>query len=558
MKKIILIFGFITVYCAVVSAQTTNSCQPTTPVFVQKQDGTGAEPYDANKLATLELVSKDLLHEFPESYCNTFKVYDYGFSPLTEYTTGSYAEAFLAMQSEARTTFYLLFARQVDAAGKCTKIWVDVNLPLNGRFGCMTALERELVKLRVEKEVNVNLDQGAYIAEQKGIDAFRLQVKKIVDCCAGRDRTGETCNLCTSVEDNELFYESNEFTSYEAQITKIAAPAVSQINYSNQIINLVGNVDINVNGAVSNTQIILHDFLLMLQQYNVPSRLIITKSEFDCTVASMDSLRKSFEDPTLQYAFWINIGENKVLEKIKAPFEINIFGNVDVNETLYFSKQDLTRNPRGEQVYEFPKRWVVSSTLENVFDNFSSKSVTGYQLLAKYARSNLKFGNSKFISDGEYSHDNVILEIIDREGGENLHGKNDPPSIIFINGTFHLKFTIAIYRNASRNGILFNSPDFQCTFGHEMFIHFNIHDDRILDLWRKRNIDSNHFDLFEKALVSTANIDHCGYANSLAKYNKFNLYFTDIKNSKVYNSVFLEQSKKRHDDDNKFNCKRGF
>jgi hypothetical protein len=37
---------------------------------------------------------------------------------------------------------YLLFAREVNEGNQLTKIWVDVNLPKDGKFSCLTEMQR--------------------------------------------------------------------------------------------------------------------------------------------------------------------------------------------------------------------------------------------------------------------------------------------------------------------------------------------------------------------------------------------------------------------------------
>ncbi|MFZ4544714.1 MAG: hypothetical protein ACOYOA_11730 [Saprospiraceae bacterium] len=249
MKRITIIFWLVFLLVdAAVYAQTTNNCQPTTPVYVQKQDGTGEEPYTGNKLETLQAISLELLHAFPEEYCNSFKVFDYGFSPMSEYKKGNYTEDFMAMKSEAHTqaNFYLIFARQVDAAGKCIKIWVDVNLPTNGRFGCLSKMQRDLILIRVQNVVNENItnENSAYSSEQKGIEFLRLQVKNTIDCCTNRNRDGSCTIECgTFKEKSDIikrrgYISLSGLLSVESDISVNAAVNATGIfDYANITIN---------------------------------------------------------------------------------------------------------------------------------------------------------------------------------------------------------------------------------------------------------------------------------------------------------------------------------
>jgi hypothetical protein len=302
-------------------------------------------------------------------------------------------------------------------------------------------------------------------------------------------------------------------------------------------------------------QLSINDFWALLEKNNVSHRLIITYSDLKCTLADMNELIVAFEDPNIRYAVWINIGTNEVSEKIRAPIDIELFGdNKVVYESLCYSMESVYTTQGGTKRYANQK-WQVSSKLGQVFDNFAAKSQLGYDLLKKYAKKDLKFGNSTFTEDGIYANDNVILEIIDRSGSD-AYGRNDDPKIIsYKDGSTILHCGIAIFRDADN----FEKEDFQCTLGHEMFIHFDIKADNLIGLWRDRNKSTAHFNKFEQYLSKNnsknGNVDHCGYTNSEAKYGNFNKHINEIKKSKIYDDKLFESAKKNHDIRTESNCK---
>jgi hypothetical protein len=151
-------------------------------------------------ITQLQKTALELVKVFPDTYCDKFKVYDYGFTPILQYTKGGYAEAWEQMKLESRGAdrkdYYLLFAREVNQANIVTKIWVDVRLPEDGKFSCLTEMQRSLINIRVEKAVAENYAaNGGYAtgAEMRGMNVLQQQVKAIVNCCVKKER-GDDCD----------------------------------------------------------------------------------------------------------------------------------------------------------------------------------------------------------------------------------------------------------------------------------------------------------------------------------------------------------------------------
>ncbi len=199
---------------AATMAQGTTTCTPTS-VYVQQHDGTGKIAYDLTKYPALQQQAITLAKAFPDPYCSAFKVYDYGFTPILQYTKGGYAEAFETMKLQCmgadRKQPYLLFVREVNQAGQVTKVWVDVNLPTDGNFACLKDINRSLIKIRVEKVVNDVITKTPTLevtAQVVGMEKLREEVVKIVDCCVKKGtREDKDCKIEGCVFSPESIFE---------------------------------------------------------------------------------------------------------------------------------------------------------------------------------------------------------------------------------------------------------------------------------------------------------------------------------------------------------------
>jgi hypothetical protein len=207
----------------VAQAQTSTPsiCNPVQAYF-QKHDSTGTLPFKADYTTKLNNAAIKLVQTIPDAQCANFKVYDYGFTPINQYTKGGYAEDFEVMKLEAkganRDQYYLLFAKEVNANNHVTKIWVDVELPKTGKFSCLSDMQRSLVKIRLEKAVEDNYyeNQSVCFAESRGIAFLQQQVKTIVDCCAGER---EDCTReCMTSKEVLNFFNDLRFIKFDIKV----------------------------------------------------------------------------------------------------------------------------------------------------------------------------------------------------------------------------------------------------------------------------------------------------------------------------------------------------
>lgn len=101
-----------------------------------------------SQINALETAACRLLDSLPGAYADSFKVVDFGFYLHNENTNGGYPEVFHKVidevGAEASSKYYLIFGKQTDKMGICTKIWVALNLPNQDIFYCIDQLSPNL------------------------------------------------------------------------------------------------------------------------------------------------------------------------------------------------------------------------------------------------------------------------------------------------------------------------------------------------------------------------------------------------------------------------------
>ena len=102
-------------------------------------DASGIEP-NSSQLLELETAACRLIDSLPILYRDSFKVYDFGFYLHNENMVGGYPEVFQAAINEVKSQskYYLIFGKQPDKNGGYTKFWVDINLPSQNIFYCLS------------------------------------------------------------------------------------------------------------------------------------------------------------------------------------------------------------------------------------------------------------------------------------------------------------------------------------------------------------------------------------------------------------------------------------
>jgi hypothetical protein len=119
--------------------------QATAQCYQVISDQTGYIPR-ADQISLLEAAACALLDSIPQPQRDSFGIYEVGFYVHGETTSGGYPEAFQAAidNAKAHKPYYILFGKQSDSKGLCTRFWVDLELPLGGEFSCLNLISPSL------------------------------------------------------------------------------------------------------------------------------------------------------------------------------------------------------------------------------------------------------------------------------------------------------------------------------------------------------------------------------------------------------------------------------
>ncbi len=343
-KNIIIFVSLLLMSNAATMAQGTTTCTPTS-VYVQQHDGTGKIAYDLIKYPALQQQAITLAKAFPDPYCSAFKVYDYGFTPILQYTKGGYAEAFETMKLQCmgadRKQPYLLFVREVNQSGQVTKVWVDVNLPTDGKFSCLTATQRSLVRIRVEKAVNDVITKTPTLeimAQVVGMEKLREQVKKIVDCCAGnKGLRNEDCTFCLSKNDFQDIIEKLEL-DYKYLVDNVT---VEEENIENAGMIKYCKIKVSKNGQIIDFTTEFVNKVRENLDASVKTLFIFTSYKDLCNDKDINQ-KMNFVDIEDKYInsdadilVWVNVEEDNTIS-IKQELNYENFAEEIVEEDHFF------------------------------------------------------------------------------------------------------------------------------------------------------------------------------------------------------------------------------
>ncbi len=230
-QKILIIALFLGLNATFFAQLNAQSC------YVRLFDASGITPTQY-QLDALENAACRLRDSLPTAFQNQFKVYDFGFYLHNENMIGGYPEMFQTAitQVETQSQYYLLFGKQTDPNGIYTKFWYALKMPTTAQFSCMTALQREVYKKRVEVKTNEKYaaNQNAYFtyheAEIAGIQELTKIISEIKDCCvANRNGVAERsagCDGCSDEVASQLF----QLQGFEKVNLNISTAAFANIN----------------------------------------------------------------------------------------------------------------------------------------------------------------------------------------------------------------------------------------------------------------------------------------------------------------------------------------
>jgi hypothetical protein len=230
-QKILILALFLGLNCLLSERLISQSC------YVRLFDASGVEPTQF-QITALETAACRLRDSLPTAFQNQFKVYDFGFYLHNENMIGGYPEMFQAAitQVETQSQYYLLFGKQTDKSGIYTKFWYALKMPTTAQFSCMTALQREVYKKRVEAKTNEKYaaNQNAYFtyheAEIAGIQELMKIIAEIKECCvANRNGVAERSAGCDGCSD-EVASQFFQLQGFEKVNLNISTAAFANIN----------------------------------------------------------------------------------------------------------------------------------------------------------------------------------------------------------------------------------------------------------------------------------------------------------------------------------------
>jgi hypothetical protein len=165
------------------------------------------------QIAELEAAARRLLDSIPQPQRDSFGIFEVGFYLHNPVTDGGTPEAFqMAIAAAAsRKPYYILFGKQSDASGLCTRFWVDLELPLGGEFSCLNKISAQIrsdlaykYQFIANKTHTTNaLDPYLYhVAVTTTLDSLTSKVTYIKDCCEPvMKRANPACVPCEATPD---------------------------------------------------------------------------------------------------------------------------------------------------------------------------------------------------------------------------------------------------------------------------------------------------------------------------------------------------------------------
>jgi|GEM_PF-4006533 len=281
--------------------------------YVRLSDASGLEPTQS-QLNELNSAACRLRDSLPSSFQNSFKVYDFEFYLHNETMVGGYPEMFQDAISKVDTPnqYFLFFGKQTDKTGIYTKFWVFLKMPTTAQFSCMTALQREVYKKRVEVKINEKYAEckNSFLryheAEVAGMQEFIKIISEIKVCClANRNGIAEKSLGCGGCSDSTAtsYFDLNKYETYQIP-TQLSPPS----NITKQWIIDKSTHKITINGETSTVADALDSLTLYLNT-KFPLSLAITSNPSLCVTPPPD-IESYLNQSGNGFKGWINFASS--------------------------------------------------------------------------------------------------------------------------------------------------------------------------------------------------------------------------------------------------------
>ncbi len=241
--------------------------------YKTKSDFTGSSRIE--KLEKLEESACQLNASFPSKFQSKFKVYDFGMYHYNNLMEGDYDNIWNEfLSSIPNDNFYLAFGRHSNPSNLMR---VELKLPNEDEFSCLTDVERNNVKSSIEFAMRSVIEQSAnsydldFQAQMHTMFQLEKLIVEIVNCCDTESRSG--CSICTPSDDFiEDFLLSENFSRVDISVT-VDGPlllnkddiknstvrnsvivediAGLQVNYDGDVLDIVDKLESNISNFIS-------------------------------------------------------------------------------------------------------------------------------------------------------------------------------------------------------------------------------------------------------------------------------------------------------------------
>jgi len=184
------------------------------PYYINLDDASGFDrsPYQTQ----LEAAAAEIIEVLPEEYQSQFKVFDFGSYVHNEVFVDGFAPSLDRAKSLAasQSSFYLLFVKETTKEGVYKNFRVEVVLPRNSNFLCVTdetiEIARDFTLIATENSFN-NADRVPTFyaeAEIQGMEKFKRRVNHMFNCCTETEENSCSADLPTNQEMVDLLTSS--------------------------------------------------------------------------------------------------------------------------------------------------------------------------------------------------------------------------------------------------------------------------------------------------------------------------------------------------------------
>lgn len=293
----------------------------------------------------MELASCALRDSFPSRFRNDFKVLDFGFYPVNNFTKGNFETVWQDFKKKAGESqnFYLLIGRAASIDGIYSKIFIDIKFPKTHEFDCVTDVQISILRNILELEANKIKDQSIVQLEKAIMSKFQEFLSDKLICC----NTGNRSTQCGECLDNESF--ANYLDQNEFNVSTVENLVKTEYKNTSGNIKEYAKLSFSQNGATIDVIQTVKDLVneLIAVTPNVGAEIQYYKSD-SCSVSFNVVESNPFKGSNYLYFYIKAVGINSILgDKFSMKIETNISPDAWAND---ISEQKEIQN--GVQIIE--------------------------------------------------------------------------------------------------------------------------------------------------------------------------------------------------------------